>query len=60
MKFEINLVREIHGYCEYKVIYEEAGAKFETSVSVVGSTVNYSNDLLPDDLMDFIDKWLLG
>lgn len=60
MKFSIDFVREIHGVFEYKVVYAEGGNQFTTTVKVVNRTVNYSNDLLPDDLMDFLNKWLLG
>lgn len=60
MKLEIELVREIHGVIEYLVKFEENGKVITTTVKLVDTTTNYSNDQLPDLVMDFVDDYLKG
>lgn len=58
MRLEIEFVREIHRVVEYLVKFEENGKVITTTVTVVGDTTNYSNDQLPELVMDFVDDYL--
>lgn len=56
----IELVREIGNVKEYRITYEEADA-IETTL--VGKTFNYDRDpedILPESVLDFAEKWILG
>ena len=56
----IELVREIGNVKEYRIIYEETDV-IETTL--VGKTFNYDEDpedILPESVIDFAEKWILG
>lgn len=56
----IELVREIGNVKEYRITYEETDV-IETTL--VGKTFNYDEDpedILPESVIDFAEKWILG
>ena len=56
----IELVREIGNVKEYRITYEETDV-IETTL--VGKTFNYDGDpedILPESVLDFAEKWILG
>lgn len=56
---KITQVADYNGCPSYMVEYAENGNRNETAITVVGSTVNYSNDKLPECVMDCVEE-LIG
>lgn len=56
----IELIREIHDLCEYKITYEENEI---FTVKVVGRTFNYDYEdtkNIPERVLDFVEHWIIG
>lgn len=56
VKIKIEQTGYNNGCPEYRVEYEKNGNKVETTVTNVYDTINYSNDLLPEYVMDCVDE----
>lgn len=61
----VELVREVHSVCTYKVTLNELGDKYEYQVTVVstksGRTFNYDGDQIesvPEQVLEFVESFL--
>lgn len=61
----VELVREVHSVCTYKVTLNELGDKHEYQVTVVstksGRTFNYDGDQIesvPEQVLEFVESFL--